>query len=488
MSISNALSNALTGLIATGRGADVVASNIANSRTEGYGVRRLETATMLATTSGAGVRVVGVIRQSDPVLIGQRREADASEAKAKTEAEFLSDLEGMIGTPDSPASLSSRINAFEGALSAAATRPDSQARLTAVLDSARQLAEKINGISAGIQSARQKADTEIGRQVAQLNTTLEQVSQLNTQIRSYQGGGRDVSSMLDHQQRLIDQIAAMVPIRELRDASGLASLYTADGLTLLDGVPATLGFTTSPAIAPDMRVDNGGLSGLTINGRVLSMSGDFPAMAGGGIQALFDLRDRIAPKASLEIDAVARDLAARMDDPAFDPARPPTAAGLFTDSGSKVDSANEVGLAGRLRVNALADPALGGAVWRLRDGFAASAEGPPGDGTILRAMLDAVQSDRPTLSGGFSNAARGLADLASDYLSMTGIARQTAQTEQGFASTRAQALREAQLRTGVDTDAELQQLLLVEQAYAANARLIETAERMLDQLMRLGTR
>ncbi|MEZ5917889.1 MAG: flagellar basal body rod C-terminal domain-containing protein [Parvularculaceae bacterium] len=50
----------------------------------------------------------------------------------------------------------------------------------------------------------------------------------------------------------------------------------------------------------------------------------------------------------------------------------------------------------------------------------------------------------------------------------------------------ATTLQEAELsRTGVDTDRELQNLLLIEQAYAANARVIEVASQMIQRLLEL---
>ena len=39
--------------------------------------------------------------------------------------------------------------------------------------------------------------------------------------------------------------------------------------------------------------------------------------------------------------------------------------------------------------------------------------------------------------------------------------------------------------TGVDVDAQLQDLMLIEQAYAANARVIEVASQMIKLLMEL---
>jgi len=56
----------------------------------------------------------------------------------------------------------------------------------------------------------------------------------------------------------------------------------------------------------------------------------------------------------------------------------------------------------------------------------------------------------------------------------------------GFADAALATLRKAELERGVDTDAEMERLLLIEQAYAANARVVQAAEDMLDQLLRIG--
>ena len=52
-----------------------------------------------------------------------------------------------------------------------------------------------------------------------------------------------------------------------------------------------------------------------------------------------------------------------------------------------------------------------------------------------------------------------------------------------FAQANQTGLIESELAQGVNSDEELQQLLLVEQAFAANARLIQTAGDMLDQIL-----
>ena len=95
MSISSALSIALSGLNVAGRSADVTSANIANALTEGYGVRQLETSALVNGGAGAGVRVVGVTRNVDPILIGQRRGADADLGLNGEIAGFLTRVEAL---------------------------------------------------------------------------------------------------------------------------------------------------------------------------------------------------------------------------------------------------------------------------------------------------------------------------------------------------------------------------------------------------------
>jgi flagellar hook-associated protein 1 len=484
MTISSALTAALTGLNASSRAAAVVSSNIANANTDGYGVRRLSLSP-LVQGAGAGVRVVGVTRDVDPILLGERRGAEAAQGQADTRAGFLTRIEALIGTPNDPGSLSGSFDDFEARLVSAASGPDSQSRLESVLQSAGRLAARLNSISQGVQTIRREADSQIGTNVETLNRSLSAIHDLNISIRNAVARGEDALGLQDQQQALIDSVSDLVPIREMRNQSGMVSLFTGDGLALLDGRPAQFGFTATAAIAADMSYANGDLSGLSVNGRPITLGGSYASLQGGRLAALFEVRDSIGVKAQAQLDGVALDLTARMDDPALDPTRALTDPGLFTDAGSLATAANETGLAARLRINALADPAQGGAVWRLRDGIGAVTEGDAGDPVLLQATLEALQANRPTTSTIYSGTSRSMSELAGDVLSLTATDRQFAEADLSQAAGRYAALRESELRGGVDTDQELQRLLQIETAYAANARIITAVEEMLDQLMRI---
>jgi flagellar hook-associated protein 1 FlgK len=120
----------------------------------------------------------------------------------------------------------------------------------------------------------------------------------------------------------------------------------------------------------------------------------------------------------------------------------------------------------------------------LRDGVYASGPGAAGSNAILVNFIGAL--DAPRANGLSNGALQTAAEAAAGLASLRGVALQAAQTEAAQSDVFRDALAEAELAvTGVDTDAELQQLLLIEQAYAANARVIEVAGRLIDQLTEL---
>ena len=96
-------------------------------------------------------------------------------------------------------------------------------------------------------------------------------------------------------------------------------------------------------------------------------------------------------------------------------------------------------------------------------------------------MIAETVPSSATLDGG----QRSLASLASNITSQAAQDRVTVEDQLTFAQSRATTLQEQEQVHGVDTDQELQNLLLIEQSYAANARVIQAIDDMLATLMEL---
>ncbi len=482
MSITSALSSALSGLTASSRMAEVTSSNVANALTEGYGRREVLQSSRQIGGTGVGVLVNGVVRQVDAGLLRDLRLSVASQNYREPASAFYTSVEATLGTPEDTSSLSGRIAALESALVAAQSRPESDARLAVTADAARSLTRALNRAAADVQATRQEADSTIAREVARINDAVSSIADLNIRIREFHSAGRETTALMDHRQKLIDQVSRAIPVREVTRDHGQIALITTGGTVLLDGRAAELSFIRTPTITPDMTLASGALSGLTINGQAVSVHPEGGRLGEGGLTAQFVIRDQLTTGAQAKLDAVARDLIERFSATGVDPSAAPGAAGLLTDGGSAFVAANEPGVAGRIALNTLVDPQAGGALWRLREGLGAASAQRPGYTGQLSNWAEALSARRTPVSG-FASGPRTSAELVADLLSDTSTKRLEAEANTSFASARADALRTELLRDGVDTDQELQNLLLIEQAYAANAKVISTVDDMIKLLL-----
>lgn len=483
MTISAALNSALSGLAANGRASGIVSGNIANALTPGYAKRSLELTSN--AISGHGVQVIGISRRFDPVLTANRQSAEAASTNAAAIHRFQSGVESLIGPADNPASLPNRLAAFESALITAASNPSSASRLDATADAASQLADAIRSAGAGLRDLRSDADRRIGQQVEQLNTALAQVETLNAQIQSVRISGGDTASLLDQRSQVLDRINAIVPVRTATREHGQIALYSEGGAILLDGTAARLSFSGVRSVEPHMTVSNGLLSGLQINGIDVRTGGDNSGIRGGALAAEFEIRDELAIEAQKDLDALTRDLIERFADPTVDPTLAPGDPGLFTDQGAAFDPLNQTGLANRLELNAAIDPAQAGESWRLRDGLNAATPGPVGNAALIQSMGAALSTAHALSTPRFGSGAMSAADVAAAALSKASQHSASAEVTATFAASTLTEMQKAELALGVDTDEELQSLMKIEQAYAANARVLQVVGELMDTLLRI---
>ncbi|SNR37071.1 flagellar hook-associated protein FlgK [Puniceibacterium sediminis] len=480
MSLSGALSNALSGLTANARAATLVSSNISNALTDGYARRELATSSNGMGFYG-GVRVDGVTRSVNPVILADRRLSDAEAGRGEQLQSFASRIELMVGDATESGSLSGRMAALENALITAASNPSSTQRLDTVSRAAEDLAKTFNSLSDGIQTARQDADRAISFQVDSLNDTLEQVEALNTRITRALVLGRDPSSLMDLRQKAIDTVAEAVPVRTVTREDGGIAVFTTGGVTLVDGKAATIEFSNTAIIVPHMTQANGLLSGLTINGKAVDTSAN-SQLAGGSLGAQFQIRDQDAVAFQAQLDGVARDAIERLGPGGPDGTLTATDPGVFMDAGSAFVATDEIGISGRITLNPIVS-VNGGETWRLRDGLGAAATGEVGDSSLLNGIYDTLtQASTPT-SSSLDPTARSLSGLVSEWASGVGAFRVRQDGQLSYAQAQNVALTELELAEGVDTDQELQLLMLLEQNYQANAKVMTTVDQMLQSIL-----
>jgi flagellar hook-associated protein 1 FlgK len=502
MSINSAIANAFSGLSLNGRQSEIISRNVANANVEGYAAREITPSHRVNGQEGAGVIGRGPSRATDVFATAGRRDAAAGDARDRA----LSDAQGAIADLMAPGegriSLAQRYAELDNRLRALADTPESPTIQTAAVQAADALATDLNRLSVAAQTMRADADAAIARQVGDVNRALEGIEDLNRKIVAGLGVDQDVTALQDQRDRLIDQINEIVPVRVSEREGGRVAVFTQTGGVLIDGRAQVLSFTPTGVVTPDTTLAAGTLGDVTFlnnpaaptaptNGRLL---------LGGSLEAAFRIRDEVGPQFSAQLDALARDLITRFQTAAGAAQGTPPAVGLFVDAltANAVGTGPETGLAGRIEIRQSVDVDRGGATRAIVD--AALLAGPtppgasalpPGDATNAVAMVDAFNERllgvAPLIgpATGFE-ASRSAAQRVEDVTALREQGARTAQEVAAFSAGAFESLRDAELTaTAVDTDAELRNLLEIEKAYAANARVLQTVDAMLARILEI---
>lgn len=479
MSLSTALNAAVSGLHVTARSTQVVADNIANAGTDGYGVRSLTQAARAIGSVGSGVIATGIHRDSDPALLGAVRLAMGEQGAAAMVTGFWAQVEQTLGLSGAAGALVTGISDLDAAFTLAIAAPESRAALANVAQAAADLVQVFHKNQQVIAQARDQADASIARDVSSLNDLLADVARLNKDIQRQSVTGGSPNALMDQRQGIVDQIAQILPVTEIPRDNGRIMLLAADGTVLVDQHAVSFAFQRSPEPQAGDTIAAGGVAPITLGTRAL---GAGHALLGTGrLAAAMAIRDDHAPLAQSELDRIAADLVARFSGTGIDPTLAPNAYGLFDDP-STLPPAISTGLSGRIALSPLVTPDDPTTLWRLRDGLGATSAGPVGATTLLTTLRDSLRT--PTTAGA-GQPARDLHDHAVDLSSLVSSARLRSEARQAQTATRAATLDGQMRAKGVDTDAQMQKLLVLEQSYAANAKVILTLDQMMRTLLEI---
>lgn len=486
MGLNSAFSNAFSGLNVSARRAELVSNNISNAMTESFARREISLSSDVLNGHGGGVRVDDVVRVENKVLSGSRRAAEVKLEATKVEADFASQISQMIGKPGDLSAFAEQYSSFEAALVTAANDPSNQIQLDNAVLKAKDIATSLNRLSEGANELRLQADGEISRQVKELNVALDDLAKLNVEIRKRAAAGSSINGLKDQQSILVDKVNKIIPVKLAEKEFGEISLFTPNGGILLSDKAGFFEFTGVAAMSHGFSVGNGTLSDLVLNGANVTPSSDSAFFGGGTLGKLFKVRDEVLPDFNNQLDALASDVTLRFQDPAVDPTLSANSAGLFTDGGSQFLSANRLGFAGRISLNSSIDVSSGGESWKIRAGIEAINQGEVGDASILANYRDAFRAVRSPEVGMAATSNSSAVNFASFFASQSltnkaGLDEKLTSESAGFSE-----LKQAELgATAVDTDRELQSLIEVENAYAANARVMAVLENLIAKLLEI---
>jgi flagellar hook-associated protein 1 FlgK len=505
MSLDVALLSARSGLLHTQRALATAADNVANADTVGYSRKTVDGRAVQAGGQGLGVRSLAPGRDVDEALATELDSRRASAAAASLRADLLAGIETAHGRPEVGDSLGDLVAGLRSGFEDLRADPSEAGRQTALVLAAEELATRFNEVSGAIGDARQQAQDTVVAEVATINAGLREIASLTNRIREQIALTGDAAALEDERDAAISTLSESIEVRALKRDDGGLVLVARNGI-VLPLVPDEDAFATADATLTAASFHGGGG---TIPGVAMGAVDVTARLLGGRLAEAVALRDQTLPRYQAEIDLAAANLAARLDSQGL--ALFTDAAGAVPDTTQPYAGSTMLGFAGGIRVNAAvtADPAL------LRDGTHAvsgsalgaadSSPNPAGGPAAFVQTIDRVLdyafgtqaqsgvSWAPIATGGLGpdgtlSSPFGAPPTLEGYAGLV-TATQTADSasaKAALASAKAMVdglqTRVTQ-RSGVDVDTEMAAMVTLQNAYAANARVLSTVQAMWDTLL-----
>jgi flagellar hook-associated protein 1 FlgK len=446
--MSDTLGTAVAGLSVSQARINTISRNIANASTDGYSRK-----TQGAIVGPTGVPFAApVLRQVNEALAKSIREAAGELNKLDVRVQLLSQIETQFGRPEDNSSLPGVIRRLETAFRDLQTSPEKSTLYSTLVGVADQVAHTFRQLYERAEDVKEDMNNRISRAIVDVNEILQQIHDLNHSI-SAGGNGLDTTDLEDQRDQALGRLAELMDFTTFRQANGHIAVYSKQGIALVDTIVHPIseaGIGTRPAMAPSPPV---------------------VVIKSGALGGLLAVRDNDIPDLQAQLDDMARALTLAFSD------APPDGVGieLFNDGGGTPYSpATATGYARRMAVNETirATPTL------IRNSAI------PGDTTTIdRAVALFSRTDIAFTANGLPPTG-GIIQVTTDFIAAQSSAR--ADAEGGLDHQK--ALKESfetkhSALTGVNLDQEMAELIVFQQAYAANARVIQTAKTMLEELM-----
>lgn len=317
MSLTQALSSALSGLRVTQAGMGVIANNIANSGTPGYTRKALGVEAAAAGGSSVGVRVSGINRELDLYTQRQLRTELAGSAYIDKISQFRSQIDRMFGMPGSVNALDTRLNALANSLQTLAADPQSIAARQTVLNEAQVFAQQLNVMSAEVQAMRNQTESGIGDAVDRVNELLRGIEASSNQINSLSAQAVEIGGLLDERDGYIQELAGLIDIRVIGTGGEQIAIFTNSGVSLFDKKASQLAFdertlgAQSQWSADPAERSTGTIKLISPDGYSYDLLAD-KSIRSGSIAGLIELRDDILVKVQAQLDEIAHALASSL--------------------------------------------------------------------------------------------------------------------------------------------------------------------------------
>ncbi len=464
MSIGGLLNIGRSALQVNQTALQVTGHNIANVNTPGFTRQRLTVETsrpslMAVGAMGTGVSSKEISRVYDRFLAYQIKGETENYGTLSAEKDTIDRVEDIFNDV-SGSGLQERLAAFFGSVQDLSAKASGYVERSQVLANAETLTYTIRSKASDLAALRVSIDNEIKGSIVDINRLSSSIASLNTMIAEQELGGANANDLRDQRESLMNELSGLIDYDSVEDSSGQVTIFVGKGTPLVEGKNSfALSTVSNPGndTLSDIYISSG--SGTT------NITSD---ISGGRLKGLLNARDTVITGYQDKLNTFTANLATEFNSQHALGYGLDGSNGLSFFSVTAGDEAATISVAitNTDRIAAAASNPL-------------TTSGPSDNGNML--LLAGIQSA--------SIPALGNSTLDSYYGAMVsdiGIKSRTASRNFEYQKfTKDQIEQRIESVSGVSMDEEAANLIKFQRAYQASAKLITTADELLQTILGL---
>lgn len=303
MSLTLGLGAAISGLMTSQKGLDLVSQNIANANTVGYTRKEFNQESRVLAGKGAGVEVGLPTRNIDKGLIRSILKEGGTLGTYQTLDKFYARIQDLFGTPGDNSSVSHIVAALGDEFESLGVSPDSSTAQSSTIDAAVRTAEKLNTMTREIQELRGQADRDVADNITTINALLADIANLNNKVVHDQAIGAASADLEDKRDEAIKKVASFLDVQTFPRENGAVMVYTSAGAPLVDNTAITLTHTALTTVSAEQTMAASNFTAISANHVDITSS-----IRRGALKGAIDLRDTVLPNMQAELDELSRNM------------------------------------------------------------------------------------------------------------------------------------------------------------------------------------
>jgi flagellar hook-associated protein 1 FlgK len=448
-----------------------VSHNIANKNTEGYSRQRVDLVTNEPIGEGhlrmgMGAKAAAVTRVNNPYLEKQLEREGTQMGYADGRADLMGRVEQVYNEQQTKG-LNQFMGEFFNSFRELSNNPESLAARSMVKESAEFLSKNFQHVTQQLGGIQADADFRIATKVEEINQITKEVASLNLKIASVEVTGAPANDERDRRDQLVKDLGSKVNIKYAEGKSGELTITAGNTAVLVSGSSNC----TLQCVPTGHRADKkeGNFDIFYKNSETSTPFNVTRQLSGGEIGGLLDVRDEVVNRSLGQLDELAYTLATEVNKAhteGFD-RYDQTGTMFFVQPGTMKGAAQTLAVNKDIRED----------VNRIS---AAAQDQAPGDNRIAN-IISALEY-KQSLHGGTST----FDDYYSGMVGQIGIEAQranSARDSQKDIVAQIKNIRESV--SGVSLDEETTKMIEFQKSFDASARLIKTADEMMDTVLNL---